>query len=1847
MKRTMTTDDDISQQKRALKKIRALKAEITRSQNRTQAPIAIVGMGCRFPGKINSPGDFWQALASSRDCIDDIPASRWNIDDYFHPDPAISGKMYVRQGGFLENVDQFDHEFFGLSYREACSMDPQQRLALEVTWDALEDAAIDPHSLAGSNTGFFLGVCTQDYARYSLHSHNPENIDVYSFTGNAPSIASGRLANILDIHGPAISVDTACSSSLVAVHMAVQSLRSGESNLVLAGGVNVILSPENFIYFCKVNALSPDARCKTFDDSANGYVRSEGCGVVVMKLLSQAISDGDPIRGIIRGSALNQDGKSHDLTAPNGTAQRHLIRQALQNANLQARDIAYVETHGTGTPLGDPIEIGALAEVYGEHRPAEAPLLLGAVKSNIGHTEAASGMAGLIKTVLCLEHGRVPANLHFQQPNRQIQWETLPLRVVDSSVEWPAWAPTRRAGISAFGFSGTNAHLILEQASVTENHHDTGSGATAPPRRSVFQRKSCWLTRPEASPVNKQQVVSHEQEHRQAVCHPLLGRPFYHCLSPHRCYESLIELQHLAYLRGHPVWGKIVLPGSAYVEMALSAAMGESGRERVAIDNIFYEEAFVLHSEAGAVQRLQMSLSEGEEGKVQFQICSLANTDANGNPTWLRHASGSFYGAEKTPPRPEDRASVQLRCQRHFDATAFYQTLEKAGYTYGSDHQGIRNAWLGEGEILCELGMPESLLYQPQSPAERYFFHPAVLDSCYQPLLMLLPEVAKDQMYVTLAKEQVIVYAAPSSRLWVHTRRRLEPDIDPMMIKADVSICDDEGNVVAETLGYVMARTAAKRLDSSEPTLNDGPVDSHLYQTCWQALAAPAFPGTANTGNGASSPLGSDELTLILADRQGYGLALCAQWVEQGRSCVLWHRGEWLNRLATAPQWALSGGDTQDFSEAFEQLRNQASSKDEVAQIIYAWSLDDTLPTSAGTAVESPGMVSLVALLQCLLNQGIACRVTVLTHGAQQVSSNRIDPAPASSEQEEVNPLQALYWGFVDSAQEELAQSPMPGLRLRCMDIDFPHHQDESIKGLLPALFCQQSESSLSLRNGVFYAPRVRVLEHQPGPLALRLARRGDLSSLSWVPQPRRGLQANQVEVETLAIGLNLRDIFDALGLHPRQLEQFGLECSGRVTAVGEGVTRVAVGDSVIAFGTGCFAQFTNVDEDRVARLPGGMSWEQGATLPIAFLTAAYALTQCARIQPGERVLIHAAAGGVGMAAVQLALNAGAEVFATASESKLESLRALGVKHISDSRRLSFLDDVNRWTRNEGVDVVLNSLADEFIDKSVEALRSGGRFIEIGLRGWSQQTMKARRPDVDYHLVNLMAKWESDGGDIRNLLDEVLAMFARGELQALPVESFGSIEVEAAFRHMQQGKHIGKVVIRQTADASIVEGRNGKAYDAAAHDSVAKERTQLISGGLGAIGLKVAEYLVGQGHRNIALLSRRPPDAKAENALAAFRDRGARVELYSVDIAAPQLAETLEDIRHKHGPITGIYHCAGFADNKPIRDLDAGNLQRVFRAKVAGTWQLHRLTLNDSLNHFVLFSSAATMLGSAGAANYAAANAFLNGFAQYRNAIGLPAVSLAWGPWAGTGMYQDLSQANRQRLQRDGWRIIDDQQNLSHLSQLQARQGVIGVLSIDWSQWLKRKQSDDKRAVFAALQEPGPVSKSRPKTGKTNEVSRPALSRLASNAVKPGDSAWINELKQRPRQESQQWMEDFLRGEFADVLALEYNEVDMRQGFFDLGLDSLTSIEFRNKLQSRLGRKLPVTLFYDYPTVLGLADFLLTHFGIATEQQALTGTSDSATENAPKNNGAEPQPEAFQRIAEASDLELLNELMRK
>ncbi|MBZ4422809.1 type I polyketide synthase [Myxococcus sp. RHSTA-1-4] len=2135
-------------------------------------PIAIIGMSCRFPGGADSPESFWRLLREGVDAMREVPAERWDAAEYHDANPSVPGKIRALRAGFLERVDTFDASFWGISAREATSMDPQQRLLLEVAYEALEHALQPIDSLAGSRTGVFVGIATDDYSRRTDPS------DVYSGTGSLFSVAAGRISYLLDLRGPSIAVDTACSSSLVALHLACQSLRDGESELALVGGVNVITDPGKSIYFSGLGALSADGRCKTFDASADGYGRGEGCGVLVLKRLPEALRDGDRVLAVVRGSAVNQDGHSNGLTAPNGLAQEAVLKEALARSGLKPGDIQYVEAHGTGTPLGDPIELEALSAALCEWRSAKEPLLLGSVKTNIGHLEAAAGVAGLMKVILSMRHGELPPHLHFKQPNPHVPWSQLPLKVPTELTPWTSRGP-RIAGVSSFGISGTNAHVILEEAprpksgfvahegegrplllplsarspealtalagahgallgdaagegplrdithaaSVRRSHHPhrlavvgssrrdmvealqaftrgelhpgvvrrqvsfeeesprvafvfpgqgsqwlgmgrqllreepvfreaieaceramrphvewslveelgadesrsrlreidvvqpvlfamqvalaalwrawgiepdavvghsmgevaaahvagalsledaariicrrshllrrvSGQGAMAvvelgleqarevlagyetrlsigvsnSPRstvisgdtsaleellrhlegRGVFCRRvkvdvashsprmeplkeelllalegvspgsapvpiystvtgetgdgsdftaSYWVRNlrepvlfhgaierlledghavfievsphpvllapiqetledakrsglalaslrrqaderrtllesfaalyvhghpvdwsrlyPDAGrPVElpsypwqgerywldapRETAASgrHPRAAREAGAgHPLLGGSLSSSLQPRvQFWERSLSTEALPYLADHRVQGEAVFPGAGYVEMALAAGAEVLGEAGLVLEGVSFRE--MLSLAPGAVRRVQLALTEEGSGRASFQIASRAEDEA----TWRTHAMGRLRLEEGRPParavEPRKGEGESISSEAH------YRRMETLGLGYGPTFRGLRQLWLGEGEVLGRVRLPEQVAAEPGT----YWLHPALLDACLQASVALMASADSKDPFVPVGIERVRLLGRPGRELQVRVRARAgEGSGDPER-SFDVWLLDEDGNVLAELEGM-----RARRLDGGGAARDA--LDGCVFTVAWRRTEPlPEPPAREAPASGA---------WLVFADRGGLGTELQSLLRARGGACVRVFAGSAYERVEP-DLYRINPAAPEDYRRL---LRESFGDEGRCQGVVHLFSIDAaafeaTAPATLDADL-ARGSVSATYLAQALVRQGWrdVPRLVLVTRGARAVV-----------EGEAVAPSQAPLWGLGQTIATEHPE-------LECTRVDLaaaPDARDAAL--LLRELVAKGPEDQVALRDGRYVARFTRSgfeagaatgtsmgLEPAAGrPFRLELPEPGVLERLVLREARRTRPGPGEVEIEVEASALNFIDVMKAMGIYPGLPPgpvALGAECAGRIVALGEGVSGFTPGQEVVALAPSCFSTHVRAPARFVAPKPARLDFAQAATFPGVFMTAWYAVHHLGRARRGERILIHSASGGTGLAALQIARALGLEVFATAgSEEKRAFLRSMGVEHVMDSRSLAFADEVMRATGGRGVDLVLNSLTGEALVKSLEVLAPYGRFLELGKRDIYDDVrlgLSPFRKSLSYSSIDLMGMSEARPELFASLFAEVMQRVEDGTFEPLPVRVFPASDAEGAFRYMAQAKHIGKLAVSMKDPEARIAPVEADAL------GIRADASYLITGGLGGLGLAVARWLVERGARHLALVGRNAPPARAGEAIRALEAAGARVHVAAADVSREEdVGRLLSELRAHLPPLRGIVHAAGLLDDHTLLELSDAHFRKVAAPKVQGTWNLHARTLGEPLDFFVMYSSAAVLLGSPGQGNYAAANAFMDALAEQRRSLGLPAMSIQWGAFSEVGLAA-AADVRGDRLSYRGVGSLSPVEGVAALARLLERpRPVVGVLRFDARQWFEFYPRTASVPFFAEL----PRESEAPRAGSAEGASL----RQALEVAPPAGRLEI--------------LEGHLREQLGRVLRIPASRIDRTAPFKSIGVDSLMSLELRNRIEAGIGLKLSAALLFTYTHTAALAEHLLERLGLASEPEA-------------------------------------------
>lgn len=2066
--------------------IQQLKKQLADAEQRSPEPIAVVGMSCRFPGGANTPEAFWQVLASGADTVREIPGDRWAWRHFFNPDPRVAGTHYVRHGSFLDQVSDFDPEFFGISGREADALDPQHRLLLEVSWEALERAGMAPQQLRHSQTGIYVGIGQNDYAQLRLFGGRPERISPYDGTGSSFCFSAARLSYVLGLHGPSMAIDTACSSGLVALHLACQALRNGECAQALAGGVQLVLSPEVTIYLSRIGALSPDGRSKSFSAAADGYGRGEGCGMLVLKRLRDAQRDGDTILALIPGSAVNHDGASSGLTVPNGLAQEQLLREALRRADLAPRDVDWVEAHGTGTILGDPIELAALAEVFTAEGRDGRPLYVSSVKGNIGHLEAAAGIAGVIKVILALQHQAMPAQPRFDTPNPAFEWDRHPLVVPTTLTPWAAGPQT--AGVSAFGLGGTNAHIVLTRPPVATPAAPPPSGPpslplvlsakspaaladlrdryveflertdlplpaiahTAATRRNHFSDRAAVVARDVRDAAEKLARLALSPRADADGAAPRIafvfsgqgaqfsgmGTALFHAVPQFRdalteCAElvdryagwsplplivgdandpridqteytqpCLFALQYAlvsmwrawgiepAVVVGHsigeyaaacaagvmmqeaavrlvvqrgrlmqstPVNGgmaallmpeadalarisgsdgaltvaavngprAVVIAGAAD---ALDACLADLERDRqpfkrLAVSHAFHTplmrpvlEEFSLAAAAVAfaapdVAMVPTGAGTGEAHDVAtagywtkqivnpVRFADAARTMAGHAPAVVMEIgpSASLLAAARQSAGPLDAA--WLPSMKAGDAAATFDALAEL-YTRGCDVRWERvfaashpvapvptypfqrrRCWVDDGATKADGGdhwrqhpghpflgrrapspLPEKIytarLSAESSPLLRDHriqgevvvpaacFVEAALAAAADHLgtaalrltgiefhrRLILPSSASIELQTIVIAEpggcaiRICALTDAAAGRWTeHMRCAAQPlplpaagDLrvgSPSEIQSTMTGAQFYDASNRRGIEYGPAFQSLVRLDSHPDhfgsaefavPLGGGYTDYQLHpvilDTALQALAAtrpdlgdrPYIPaGIAQLDvAGPTTAAGRVECrwetdartatgrsafcSLSIADRDGIARVRIdsIRMHEVGATdpaasgerapiwLPVWEAAAVQATPASTGLWLVAG----DHANVGEKVAARLSEGGRHARTIAVADVAGAVAREganlagvcylaiAGAPVESSApLAEALVTVQALgaLPESRQPRLLFVTRGAQSLDS-AIDEPGAS---------RAPLWGFARVVRNEF-----PGLRCACVDVD-PVSTDDEWASAVAAECRAEDEDQIAWRNNARFALRLRAADRRQvaavaSPARLICRTIGNLDSLAFEPAAVAAPGPGEVLVAVRAAGLNFKDVLHALGaLELTADSAFGFDAAGVVLASGAGVSSLQAGDRVMLTLTpGSMAHSVVSRAEFVTRLPASVTFAEGAGVPLAFLTAWHALVTVAQVKAGERVLIHAAAGGVGQAAIQVARSRGAEVFATASAPKQRVLREQGIQWIYGSRTPEFSAAIMTVTGGRGVDVVLNSLTGELIRAGLDCTAPGGRFVEIGKAGiWPAAQVAAIRPDIQYVPFDLADVARAEPGRIRGMLDTIASGLESGALQPIRTQAFPASAVTDAFRLVSRARHVGKV--------AVVMPHAGAAPGAGIH---------VVTGGFGALARSLGRHLQTQGVRRLALIARAEPGEERRAFLQALQQGGVDARFYVADVAnRDDVMRVLDRLEADFAsPIAAIYHTAGELADGIIAQQTPETLARVSRAKLAGAWNLHRSTRGRDLGRFVLFSSAAALIGTPGQSNYAAANAGLDALAAHRRAGGLPALSVNWGPWGGSGMATRLAGADRMRMSAAGITLLDEEPAWSAMETLlDCGEAQAMVMPVDWSRFQARFGGKYVPSLFRGVRSASP--------GEAAPVAGPQLVRaIADLAPDERRAALSRHLQVRVA---------------ATLGRPGAADIPPTRGFFSLGMDSLTSLELRNQLEQELRRSLPTTVVLEYGSIEALAGYLL------------------------------------------------------
>ena len=1731
-------------------------------------PVAVVGVGCRFPGGVAGPESYWKFLANGVDAIAEVPTDRWDAEAFYDPDPLAPGRMPSKWGGFLSDVAGFDADFFGITPREAEAMDPQQRVLLEVAWEAIEHAGIAPDQLAGSRAAVMMGVYYGEYQ--SASATNPDAIDAYSATGNAHSVTVGRVAYLLGLHGPAVAVDTACSSSLVSVHLACQSLRMRESDLALAGGVSLILRPETQLALGKWGMLSPRGRCHAFDAGADGFVRGEGAGVVVLKRLTDAVRDGDRVLGVVRGSAVNQDGRSNGLTAPNAPAQRDVMTRALRSADVTADSVNFVETHGTGTALGDPIEFDALAAVYGR---GDTPCGLGAVKTNMGHLEAAAGIAGFIKALLSVQKAQIPPNLHFTQWNPAIDPSNTRLFVPTGGAPWPEQDGPRRAGVSSFGLGGTNAHVVLEQGpdpvgmptaetqpAVTKF---TVSGRTPQRVAAMAAALADWMENDGAAvPLSDIAYTVNHGRNRYSTLATVCARDRAEAVSGLRALAAGRPALGVA-----PPAGRNRAAGTVFVYSGQGAQWPGMGRGLLADEPAF----------AAAVAELEPSF----HNRVGF---SLREVLESGEPV---------VGIDRIQPV---LVGMQLAL------TALWRA-------YGVEPDAVIGHSMGEitaAVVAGALSVDDGL---------------GVIATRSRLMSRLSGQGAMALLEMDVETAEKLIIEHPDVTVAVHASPRQTVIAGPPdQVDAMVAVVEAQGR---------LARRVDVDVASHHPTID--PILPELRSALGDLAPTTAkIPLISTTAGRNGAPMfGADYWLANLRNPVRFSEAVATAAAEHGAFVeisphpLLTHAiSETIGAAEDEGRVYVGGTIVRDTPEAMAFHTNLACLRPGADSV--AGGLTDIPPTpwlhtrywKSGESVAGgvAGGHPLLGLhVELPLGSAHVWQADVGTEILPWLSEHRVHGQPvmpaagfaeiavaagcealvASPESVEVRRLEVeqvlpldnqtrlttqLVHDSDDNVRVEIhSRSGHGGWtrhavaalgRTQPIDRDHDRREDTISAGApLPPVELYAALRRTGAHHGQAFAALTRI-ERDPGAWAEADIALPDEATahrefrihpvmLDAALQTMAAAMPNEALTESgdttyLPTSLDGIRIFGAIGRRARcraELLSFdGSGARGRLILTDELGTRTA--------------QVADVYLRRVQR--------RTVPLPLSQKIFDTRWAQTPAPSPGDE-----AAGS------WLLLADDAQTFALADEfaSRFSSsARRIITADLSDESAVleAFADTASvPDLPPAGVVVVVGNRT--FDDGDADAaLGVGGDLIwkaSAAVRaiagGWHGRPPRLWL--VSHH--GLAVDGEAGNPAIGGL---------RGLVRVLAYEY---PDLRTTLLDFDGTEDLASVLTTELASPGrddVVAWRGGQRYvqrlsraalpDRGSGPAVRNDGAYIVTGGLGGVGMTVARRLIDAGAARVVLNGRNAPSDEARSGLTELEGR-AEVVVVLGDIAHPGIAEKLVECAELTGrSLRGVIHSAAVLEDQLVAGLSKDSLARVWAPKVAGAMRLHRATAEHKLDWWVGFSSVASLLGSPGQAAYACANAWLDAFVDWRRAAGLPAIAINWGQWSDVGLARSL--------------------NLSVLDPITPAEGVEALDAVLASAPTKigvaRLRLDRASAAFPEIHRLGYFQDLVAELEALNEdddwAGPEALSTLNS-----ADARAVATAR--------------LRSRIAAIMGSpDDGAVAVDQPLTDLGLDSLMAVRMRNTVRGDFGVEPPVALLLQGASLTDLASELIRQLGFAESE---------------------------------------------
>ncbi|WP_067470427.1 type I polyketide synthase [Nocardia amamiensis] len=1826
--------------------------------NLPREPIAIVGIGCHFPGGAVTPDAYWDMLCAGVDATRELPRDRWEVGKFYDPDPAKLGKMSTFRGGFLERVDQFDAHFFGISPREAIWLDPQQRLLLRAVWEALEDAGQDADRLAGSDVGVFVGGFTLDYKllqNYGVHSRY--ELQAHSATGMMMTMLANRLSHAFDFRGPSLTVDTACSGSLVALHLATQAIWNGECTHAVVGGVNVMLAPNMTIAESKGGFLSPDGRCKTFDASANGYARGEGAGVVLLKPLAQARADRDSIYALIRGTAVTQDGHTNGITVPNGDSQEAAMRAAYARAGVSPHEVQYVEAHGTGTSLGDPIEATAIGRVLSTNRRADDPVLMGSVKTNIGHLEAAAGVAGLIKAALSLKHGRIPANLHLKEPNPAIPFDEFGLRVPTQLTEWPQTDGPRYAGVNSFGFGGTNAHAVLEgpppENSIPAHGDDQRrvvvlSARTADALHELAESMCAFLDdtdRNLADIAYSCNLRRTHHDHRLAVV-------------ARNADEARTRLS--AYLGDAKSVGVVAgraqlrtRPKLAFVFSGMGPQWWGMGRQLFDTEPVFRAAveacATELQKHTGWSLMDELLADEDRSRMAETEVAQPANFALQVGLAELWRSWGIEPDAIIGHSAGEVAAQYVAGVLSLEDATKviyYRSTLQQrtsgsgrllaVGMTPETLKQAVADAGpkvsvaainspsavtlSGDAEVL------ESMAAQLETfgvfhrflpvevPFHSHYMDPLRAD-LEAGLAGLRPCRAQLPLYSTVTGSRIDGSGADGRYWWQNVRATV-------LFSAAFSEMVDDGYthflelaphpVLASSMRELLTRPedeglVVPSLRRDEPddeillrTL--GSLHSHGQPVKWEAFHSadthlvklPNYPWQLETYWNESAEAREDrhyqQVHPLLGQRMNAAHPTWEVELDTGHLTYLAdHRiqenvllpGAALIEMALAAAHQVYGQD--GYSVDKLQLHKA---------LVLAPVSDARLRTTLYAEQARVEIASFLALPSGERQWTIHATAQL---GASVTASEPHDLAAISTgcgnhvSQDEFY-TRTRGMGFQYGPAFQAVRDIATGDRVAIGNVAIP---DEICAGVGDYLFHP------SLIDAAF---QVLLIAATPPDSDRERA------------TPYLPVQIDRIRV--LAPPTDDMVVVARVVRADRSLIVSDIALCDRTG-------RVLV--EIQGFRAQSLAAAASLSPERIDRGLYELKWqEEPSAITVADDPAAVEATPLDATDTADAWVIFTDATGVGAQAAAIVRAGGRRVFCVTHADVSEPVGSRD-EYTIDSTNPAHYSQLMRTLREHEIGKVVHlwSLDIDFDDTGtaeyLQASQETGVYSVMRL----MQAMSAELSQVPkVWLVTRGAQSVGADHDRPNIAQAPLWGLGRVIGHHEFATFWGGLcDLDPLHSDAEQARLLVGLITRPDVEDQVALRGSG-CYVARLAESAdltppfpARMRdagSYLVTGGLGSLGLLVARFLIERGARDVVLMGRTPVPARQSwnelpgdhpqrclvDELRELESLGARIHLAAVDVTDADRLQQWLTAHSREGlpPIAGVIHTAGVVADELLVRMDQETFTKVLRPKLMGGWALHRLLRNTALDFFILFSSTGSVIASPGQGNYAAGNAFLDALAFYRRGLGLPALSIGWGPWS-VGMVEQLDL--EQMYARRGIELITPEAGMQILGRvLHQRPAHVVAITVDWATARETSLAGQMPPMFSQLAVRG--------AGDELEVSgADSQSLLAA-------------LRQAREDERAVVLGEYLREVVARVLGLEAEQVGTGETLSSLGLDSMMAIEMKHRIEVVLQIDVSVLDLLQGATISTLAEGLVTRLDlggskpdVGADDSAPTETSDS------------------------------------